>query len=49
MRLTVFIYNSNEVVEGALCSFGEETQTQNFNIYNVNKEIIQTEKYLSFL
>ena len=29
-------------VTGALCSFREEIQLQNFNIYNINEEIIQT-------
>ena len=28
--------------------FKEEIQTLNFNIYNINKVIIQTQKYLSF-
>ena len=28
-------------VKGALRSFGEEIQTQNFNIYNINEVITQ--------
>ena len=28
--------------KGALCSFGEEIQSQNFYIYNINEVIIQT-------
>lgn len=30
-----------QVLKGALRSFGEEDQTQNINIYNVNVVIIQ--------
>ena len=30
----------------ALCSFGEEIQTQNFNIYNITEVIIRTHKYI---
>ena len=32
-------------LKGALCCFGEEIQTQNFNIYNINEATIQTHKY----
>ena len=28
-------------IKGALCSFGEEIQTQNLNIYNINETVIQ--------
>ena len=28
-------------IKGAICSFGEETQTQNCNIYNINEVILQ--------
>ena len=31
----------NKYVKGALCRFGEVIQTPNFNIYNINKIIIQ--------
>lgn len=29
-----------QVIKGAVCIFGEEIQTQNFNIYNINEAII---------
>ena len=28
-------------LKGALCSFGQEIQTQNFYIYNINEVMIQ--------
>ena len=34
--------------KGALCSSGEEIQTQDFDTYNINEVRIQTQKYLSF-
>ena len=34
--------------KGALCGFGLEIQAQNFNIYNINEVITQTQKYLLF-
>ena len=34
--------------EGTLCSFGDEIQTQNFYIYNINGAIIQHERSLFF-
>ena len=34
--------------KGALCSFGEEIKSQNFNIYCIHEVIIQTKKYLFF-
>ena len=33
------------ILKGALCRFGGEIQTQNFNIYNTNEVIIQTQNY----
>ena len=33
-------------IKGALCSFGEEIQTQNCNINNINEVMIQTGKYV---
>lgn len=30
------------VIKGALCSYGKETQTQNFNIYNITDVKTQT-------
>ena len=35
-------------LKGVLCGFGEEIQTQNFNSYNKNEVIIQTQKYCFF-
>ena len=35
-------------IKGALCSFGDEIQTQNLNIYNIIELIMQQLKYLSF-
>ena len=32
-------------IKGALCGFGEENQTQNFNVYNIYHVIIQTQEY----
>lgn len=34
--------------EGALCSFREETQIQNCNIYNINGVLAQTQAYYFF-
>ena len=34
--------------KGAPCGSGEEIQTQNLNIYNINDVIIQTQKYVFF-
>ena len=34
--------------KGALCSFVEEIQMPNFNTYNINEVIIQTQKYSLF-
>ena len=38
-------------VKGALCSFGEEMQTHNYNIHNINKviNIIKSDINLYFL
>ena len=33
-------------LKGALCRFGEEIQTLNFNIYSINEVITQTQKSL---
>ena len=33
---------------GALCHFGEEIKTQNFNIYNIKEVIIQTQRRTFF-
>ena len=42
-------HESDEIaIKGALCNFGEEIQTQNFNVYNINEVIIQNQKYLFF-
>ena len=30
-------------IKGTLCSFGEESPSQNFNIYSTNEVIIQTQ------
>ena len=38
-----------EILKGALCSFGEEIWTLNFNIYRFNEVIIQTQKYFHIL
>lgn len=35
-------------VKGALCCFGDETQTQIFNFFNINVIIRQTQTYLFF-
>lgn len=35
-------------VKGTLCSFGEETQHRDFNIYDINEAMQQTRKYLFF-
>ena len=35
-------------IKGALCSVGEEIQTQNFYIYNIKEVMIQTQEHLSF-
>ena len=43
-----YIRISDEDVEGALCSCEEEIQSQNFDIYNMNKVMIQNLKYVSF-
>ena len=32
----------------ALCSFGDEIQAQNSNIYNITEVVIQTHKYIFF-
>ena len=32
-------------VKGAMCSFGDEIKTQNFNINNINEVIIQNIVY----
>ena len=36
-------WNQVDVLKGSLCSFGEETQTQNFDIHNINEVKIQSE------
>ena len=36
-------------IKGAFCSFGEEIQTQNFHVYNINKRIIQAHKWANKL
>ena len=36
-----------DLIKGALCSFGEEIQTQNCNIYNINEVIIQIFSFLN--
>ena len=33
-------------IKGALRNFGEELQTQNFNIYNIYEEITRIQKYV---
>ena len=33
-------------LKGAICSFGEEIQTQVFNIYKMNEVRTQTQKYI---
>ena len=38
-----------ECQKGALRSFGEEIQTQTFNIYNINEAVMQTQKYVLLL
>ena len=43
MNPSLFVYIT---IKGALCSFGEENQTQNCNIYNINEVIKHTLKYL---
>ena len=34
--------------KGALCSFGEEIQTENLKIDNINETMMQTQKYSFF-
>ena len=36
------------ISNGALQSFGEEIQTQNFYIYNIIEALTQTQKYIFF-
>lgn len=35
-------------VKGTLCCFGEDTQHRDFNIYDINEAMQQTQKYLFF-
>ena len=42
-------YVKHLLFKGALCSFGEEIQSNIFNIYNVSEVKIQTQNYLPFL
>ena len=42
------MYIFNLQLNSALCSFAEEIQAQDFNIFNINEVIIQTKTYLSF-
>ena len=35
------VINEKQAIKGALCGFGGDIQTENFNIYNTNEVIIQ--------
>ena len=45
----VIFFRHDSIIKEALCCSGDEIQTQNFDIYNINEVIIQTQKYLYFL
>lgn len=44
--ITHVLYPSKPQIKGALCCFGEEIQTQNLNINNINEVIIKMKKCL---
>ena len=41
----IFQTEDLQYIQGALCSFGEEIQTQSFNIYSINVVTIQKNVY----
>ena len=44
--MIILIQSSFHYIKGSLCSFGEEIQTVKGNFYNINKVIIQAQKYI---
>ena len=40
------VYESR--LAAALCGFGEENQTQNFDIYNIKEVMMQSQRYFFF-
>ena len=43
------VINEEQAIKGALCGFGGDIQTENFNIYNTNEVIIQAHIDRSFV
>ena len=46
--MSLFLWLNKQIdLKWALCSVGEEIQTQNFYIYSINEVIIQTNCFFS--